>query len=237
MTEILVKSPILGKSTGRRAFLGSISFGGAALALAGCQSFPQLSLTDAIQRLLYLSSERAFDRMLQRDGFWDQQVAQLGLDGLLGARGGVLNSILTSALFKDRLYDAFGEVAYRGAARAAPLVTDAVRVIGVRGAMDLVSGGPRAATSYLRGQMGARLIDVMVPELGQAMRVANDPLVGQALSALTGVDLPQVASRVAATVDDVIWREIGNEEAEIRRDPRATRDPVLIGVFGPGARY
>ena len=229
MTDILVQT------TGRRAFLGGISLGGAALALAGCQSFPALSLTDAIQRLLYLSSERAFDRMLQQNGFWDQQVAQLGLDNVLGARGGVLNSILTSALFKDRLYDAFGEIAYRGAARAAPLVTDAVRVIGVRGAIDLVNGGPRAATSYLRGEMGVRLIDAMVPELGDAMRVANDPLVGQALSALVGVNVPQVANRVATSIDNTIWGEIGNEEAAIRRDPAATRDPVLIGVFGSGA--
>ena len=230
MTDILVKP------TGRRAFLGSVSIGGATLALAGCQSFPALSLTDAIQRLLYLSSERAFDRMLQQNGFWDQQVAQLGLDNVLGARGGVLNSILTSALFKDRLYDAFGEVAYRGAARAAPIVTDAVRVIGVRNAIDLVNGGPRAATSYLRGQMGMRLIEAMVPELGDAMRVANDPLVGQALSALVGVDVPQVANRVATSIDNTIWGEIGNEEAEIRRDPGATRDPVLIGVFGGANR-
>jgi len=231
MTDILIKP------TGRRAFLGSVSLGGAALALAGCQSFPALSLTDAVQRLLYLSSERAFDRMLQQNGFWDQQVAQLGLDNVLGARGGVLNSILTSALFKDRLYDAFGEVAYRGAARAAPIVTDAVRVIGVRNAVDLLNGGPRAATSYLRGQMGMRLVEAMVPELGEAIRVANDPLVGQALSALAGVDVPQVANRVATSIDNTIWAEIGNEEAEIRRDPGATRDPVLIGVFGGGARY
>ncbi|MDG6078589.1 DUF4197 domain-containing protein [Erythrobacter litoralis] len=229
MTDILVQP------TGRRAFLGSISLGGAALALAGCQSFPALSLTDAIQRLLYLSSERAFDRMLQQNGFWDQQIAQLGLDNVLGARGGVLNSILTSALFKDRLYDAFGEIAYRGAARAAPIVTDAVRVIGVQGAIDLVNGGPRSATSYLRGQMGTRLIEAMVPELGDAMRVASDPLVGQALSALAGVNVPQVANRVATSIDNTIWGEIGNEEAEIRRDPGATRDPVLIGVFRGGA--
>ena len=226
---------ILEKTTGRRSFLGGMSLGGAALALSGCAGLPGFSLTDAIQRLLYLSSERAFDRMLQQNGFWDQQVAQLGLDNVLGARGGVLNTILTSALFKDRLYDAFGDIAYRGAERAAPLVTDAVRVIGVRNAIDLVNGGPRAATSYLRGQMGMRLIDAMVPELGDAMRVANDPLVGQALSALVGVDVPQVANRVATSIDNTIWGEIGKEEAEIRRDPAATRDPVLASVFGGGS--
>jgi hypothetical protein len=76
----------------------------------------------------------------------------------------------------------------------------------------------------------------MVPELGQAMRVASDPLVGQALAALSGVDVPQVAARVATTIDDTIWREIGAEEAAIRANPRATGDPLIIGVFGAGAR-
>ena len=61
-------------------------------------------------------------------------------------------------------------------------VTDAVRVIGFQNAIDLVRGGPTAATSYLRGSMGSRLIDAMVPELGQAMRVAQDPLVGELLA-------------------------------------------------------
>lgn len=230
MTDILVKP------TGRRAFLGGLSLGGAALALPGCAGLPGFSMVDAVQRILFLSSERAFARMLQPDGFWDQQVATVGLEGLLGARGGVLSSILTSALFKDRLYDAFGDIAYEGADRAAPLVTEAVRTIGIRNAIDLVNGGPTAATAFLRGSMGSSLIEAMVPELGTAMRVAQDPLVGQALAALTGVDIPTVSSRVATRIDDTIWREIGVEEAAIRADPAETRDPLIIGVFGAGSR-
>ena len=227
---------ILERPTGRRAFLGSVTAGGAGLALAGCASLPGFSMVDAVQRILFLSSERAFARMLQPDGFWDEQVAAVGLDNLLGARGGVLQTILTSALFKNRLYDAFGDIAYEGAYRAAPLVTETVRTIGIRNAIDLVNGGPTAATGFLRSAMGASLIEAMVPELGQAMRVANDPLVGQALAALTGVNIPQVSSRVASRIDDTIWREIGVEEAEIRRNPQSTRDPLIIGVFGAGSR-
>ena len=226
MTDILVKP------TGRRAFLGGITLGGAALALPGCAGLPGYSLTDAIQRLLFLSSERAFSRMLDSGGFWDEQVARVGLENLLGARGGVLSSILTSSLFKDRLYDAFGDIAYEGADRAAPLVTEAVRTIGIQNAIDLVNGGPTAATAFLRGSMGSTLIEAMVPELGDAMRLAQDPLVGQALSALSGVNISQVASRVSTGIDDTIWREIGFEETAIRRDPQATRDPLIIGVFG-----
>lgn len=230
MTDILVRP------TGRRAFIGGLTLGGAALALPGCASYGGFGMVDAIQRLLFLSSERAFARMLDQGGFWDEQVATVGLDGFLGARGGVLSRTLTSALFKDRLHDAFGDIAYRGAERAAPLVTDAVRVIGIQNAIDLVNGGPTAATAFLRGSMGTTLIDAMVPEVGTAMRVAQDPLVGQALAALTGVDVPQVAGRVSTNIDDAIWREIGVEEAAIRRDPRSTNDALIIGVFGAASR-
>lgn len=227
---------IIPHHTNRRAFIGGIFAGGALLALPACSSFGGFGLTDAVQRLLFLSSERAFVRMLQPEGFWDEQVAQIGLGGLLGTRGDVLGRILTSALFKDRLVDAFGEVAYEGAERAAPLVADAVRVVGVQNAIDLVRGGPTAATAFLRGSMGSRLVEAMIPELGQAMRVAQDPLVGQALAALTGVDVPQVATRIATNIDDTIWREIGSEEAAIRANPEATRDPLIIGVFGAAAQ-
>ena len=227
---------ILTRPTGRRAFLGGLSLGGAGIALSGCTGLPGFSMVDAVQRILFLSSDRAFARMLQPDGFWDEQVATIGLDNLLGARGGVLASILTSSLFKNRLYDAFGDIAYEGAERAAPLVTEAVRTIGIRNAIDLVRGGPTAATAFLRGSMGTSLIEAMVPELGDAMRVAQDPLVGQAIAALSGIDIPQVASRVSSRIDDTIWREIGVEEAAIRADPQSTRDPLIIGVFGAGSR-
>ena len=222
--------------TARRSFLGGITLGGAALALPGCAGLPGFSMVDAVQRILFLSSERAFERMLQADGFWDNQVAEIGLESLLGARGGVLSRILTSNLFKDRLADAFGDIAYEGAYRAAPFVTDAVRTIGVQNAVDLVRGGPTAATDFLRGSMGQSLLEAMVPALGDAMRVANDPLVGEALAALTGVNIPQVSSRIASRIDNTIWREIGFEEAAIRRNPDPTRDPLIIGVFGAGSR-
>lgn len=224
----------LEQPTGRRAFLGGLTLGGAALALPSCAGLPGFSMVDAVQRILFLSSERAFGRMLQSDGFWDSQVAQLGLGNLLGTRGDVLSRILTSSLFKNRLEGAFADIAYEGAERAAPLVTEAVRTIGIQNAIDLVRGGPTAATSFLRGSMGTSLVEAMVPELGDAMRVASDPLVGELLRGLTGVDLAGATTRFANNIDNTIWREMGVEEAAIRANPRETNDPLIIGVFGVG---
>lgn len=215
----------------RRGFLAGIGAAGV-LALPGCATYGGYSFTDAVARLLFLSSERAFDQMAAPGGFWDQQIAQIGFEDMLGARGGVLARILTSGLFKDRLARALAPIAYRGAQRAAPVVADTIRVIGFDNAIDLVRGGPTAATSYLRGEMGNRLIDTMLPEVGDGLRLAQDPIVGQALAALTGVDIPQIAGSFSSEVNDVIWQQMGMEEAEIRANPRSTNDPLIMGVFG-----
>ena len=216
----------------RRAFLAGTLATSGAVALSACASgFGGFSFVDAVQRLLFLSSERAFDRMTSSGGFWDQQVAQLGLGQFLGGRGDVLSRILTSALFKNRLENAFGDIAWDASRRAAPVVADTIRTIGYQNAVDLIRGGPTSATSFLRTNMGSRLIDVMAPDVGSALRVASDPLVGELLSALAGVNTTTVATGFADKIDDVIWDQIGLEEAAIRRDPRSTNDPVLISVL------
>ncbi len=213
--------------------------GGAAsallLTLPACASIPGFGLTDAIQRILSLSSQRAFARLTEPDGYWDSQIAQVGLSSFLGGSGNSLGSLLTSGLFKGRLQSAFAGIAEKGANAAAPIVTDAVRNISIADAAALVGGGPTAATSFLQGQLGDGLIGALVPELGGALSIASDPLVGQAITALTGKDVSAMANRVSSSVDTAIWREIGVEEAAIRANPRATNDPLLIGVFGAGS--
>jgi hypothetical protein len=221
----------------RRALLAGVAGGGALLLLPACASTGGgYSMEEAVRRLLLLAADNAFARLTAPGGFWDEQVARIGLDQLLGARGNTLSRILTSQLFKDRLEERFAGFAIEASFRAAPVVTDAVRVIGFANAIELVRGGPSAASTYLRGEMGTALLDAMVPELGEAIRLAEDPLVGEALGALTGVRVGEVASRIGREVDDAIWGEIAAEEAAIRADPRATRDPLLIGVFGLGSR-
>lgn len=217
----------------RRALLGGAAGGMTLLLLPGCATYDGgFSMEEAVRRLLLLASENAFARLTAPGGFWDKQVARVGLNQFLGARGDVLSRILTSALFKDRLEERFATFAIDASYRAAPVVTDAVRVIGFQNAIDLVRGGPSAASTYLRQEVGTALIDAVVPELGDAIRLTRDPLVGEAINALAGVNVGDIATRIGREVDDAVWGEIAREEEAIRANPQATRDPVLIGVFG-----
>jgi len=231
-------SEIISTPLARRNVLAGIA-GAGLLALPGCTSLGALGggfgLTDAIRRILLLSSDRAFARLTAPGGFWDDQVGRIGLSNVLGARGDIVSGILTSALFKSRLEGALADVAVEGATRAAPLVADAVRVVGVQNAVALVRGGPTAATSFLQNEMGGQLVEAMVPELGEALRLSQDPIIGQALAALTGVDIGGIANSFSGRINDTIWSEIGREETAIRANPGATNDPLIIGVFGAGA--
>jgi len=216
--------------TGRRNFLAGAAAAGL-LTLPACSGFGGYSLIQAVRDLLELSTQRAFARLMAPDGFWDNQLARLALPDLLGSRGNVLQSILTSVVFKDRLQREFNRVAERGARRAAPIVAETVRAIGVDNALAILRGGPTAATGFLRNAMAGSLVDAMAPELGDALRISQEPLVGQALAALTGVDVSTVARDFSVDVDNAIWGEIGREESAIRADPASTNDPGLIAVL------
>lgn len=216
----------------RRTLLGGVT-SVAVLAVAGCASYPSFSLEEAVRRLLFLSTDRAFARLLAPGGFWDDQVTRLALPETIGNRGGVLARVLTGPFVKDRLQRAFNDMAYDAAERAAPAVTDAVRTIGIRNALALLRGtNPMGATAFLHQEMGTSLVEIMVPEFGDAIRVSREPLVGQLLAALTGVDVDGIANSLAYEADNAIFRAIGREEAAIRADPRSTNDPMLMAAFG-----
>lgn len=220
----------IGSPIARRTFLAG-SLAGGVLLLPGCTSLGGFSMTEALKRLLTISSERAFAKLTAPGGFWDSEVARFDLPEMFSGSGGVLKGLLTSGAFKTQLQRQLNVVAEKGAERAAPLVLEAVRNISIPDAVGIIRGGPTAATTYLRGQMGPALVNAMVPGLGDALRLSSDPVLGQAIRALSGVNISGIAQSVATRADNSIWSQIGLEETGIRANPQSTNDPLLIGVF------
>jgi hypothetical protein len=206
----------------------------AMLSLPGCQSMGGFSLVDAIRRILSLSSQNAFAQLLQPGGFYDSNVSRIDLPERFGGSGGggILSAVLQSRSFRDKLQRQLNRAAEKGAERAAPLVADAVRNVSIEDAAALVSGGPFAATSFLRGKMGPALVDAMLPGISDGLRLFDDQTISRAVQSVTGFDIGSLAADVNGKVDNAIWSAIGYEESAIRANPQKTNDPVLIGVFG-----
>lgn len=214
----------------RRAILTG-AMAGTLLFASGCASVSPLSYDEAVRRLLVMASQDAFARLVAPDGFWDSAVARIELPDTFGKRGSIMEGMLKSAAVRERLQREMNRFAEDGARRAAPVVADTIRTIGIRNAMALIKGDPTAATSFLRDSMGTSLVGVMVPELEGVMKASRDPLLNQAVSLLTGVKIGDAANALAVAADNAIWHEIGVSEARIRANPRATNDTVLMAAL------
>lgn len=186
----------------------------------------------AVRRLMELSSDRAFAKLTQPDGFWNSTVARIDLPVLFARPGNRLEGPLRSPAFRETLQHELNKLAEAGAAKAAPRVAHVARSLAVHDAGAILHGTSNtAATTYLRQAVGPALVNAMIPALQQEMIASRNPVLMQAVAALKGVDLTDAAHALALGADNAIWYQIGASEAEIRTDPSLGNDPALIAAL------
>jgi hypothetical protein len=192
------------------------------------------NLEPAIRRLLTLSSQRAFARLLTEEGFFRDDVARIQPPPQLG--GATLTATLAVALgtraVQDRLLRVVNQAAGEGARRAAPAVYDSIRDMTIADALSIARGGPTAATDHLARSMGERIFDSLFPGVGESLRLAENGVVQRALQFATGINFPGLQADVTRKTAAALYRAIGREEAAIRADPGSAGDPVLAAMFG-----
>ncbi|MGF1550771.1 MAG: DUF4197 domain-containing protein [Sphingomonadaceae bacterium] len=207
------------------------------LALPGCARTLGglgLPLEDAIRRILTLSSQRAFARLLRDNGFFEHDLARVELPPALGGpgAGGLLAQLLRSSTVQNQLLRLVNGAAADAAEAAAPVVYDSIQDMTIVDALGIVRGGSTAATAYLEGRIGDRIVDILFPGVGNALRILDSGILTQALGAATGIDFAGLQRDVTGKTARGIWAAIDREEAAIRADPRATGDPLIGSVFG-----
>ena len=198
------------------------------LALPGCASLPGFGMVDALRRLLTLSSQRAFARLLQEDGFFADEAARIPLPG----GGAIAGALLRTPIVQNQLLRLMNRAAANAAEVAAPMVYDSIRSMSFGDAVSLVRGGPTAATDFLQRAMGNAIVDAMFPGVGSALRSLDNGILNQVIRTATGIDFAGLQRHVTESAASGIYRAIGREEAAIRANPRATGDPLIMGVFG-----
>lgn len=198
------------------------------LALPGCASLPGFGMVDALRRLLTISSQRAFAHLLQENGFFEDEAARIPLP----AAGALASALLRTPFVQDQLLHLMNRAASNAAETAAPIVYDAIRNMSFGDAVSLVRGGPTAATDFLERSMGNAIVDAIFPGVGNALRTFDNGVLNQVVRTATGIDFQGLQRHVTAGTARGIYRAIGREEAAIRANPRATGDPLIIGVFG-----
>jgi hypothetical protein len=206
------------------------------LALPGCATRlgDLAGLEDSIRRLLTLSSQRAFARLLTEEGFFRDDIARIAPPPQLGGRAvtAALAVALGTRAVQERLLRVVNSAAEEGARHAAPVVYASIRDMAIADAASIVRGGPTAATDYLARTMGERIFDAIFPAAGEALRLAENGVIQRVLLVATGINFPGLQADVTRKTSAALYRAIGREETAIRADPAAAGDPLLARLFG-----
>jgi hypothetical protein len=205
------------------------------LALPGCTTLGSLGgfgFEDAIRRILTISSQRAFARLVQDNGFFQDELARVPLPPQLGNAGGIASVLLGSSAVQNQLLSLMNRAAANAAEAAAPVVYDSIRSMSITDAISIVRGGPSAATAYLQRSMGDAIVNAMFPGVGRALQAFDNGIVNQIVQSATGINFAGLQNHVTRSAAQGIYRAIGREEAAIRANPQSSGDPVLTGVFG-----
>lgn len=218
----------------RRQLLGAAALA-PLLSLPGCAGTGGFSLVEAIRRLLSLASQRALAALMQENGFLDSEFAKISVPDQLGGAvtGGLVAALLRTDAFRSRLERQLNRAAEKGATLAAPLIADAVSTLTVADALTVVRGpSSSAATTKLYDAVSGRVVNAMLPGISDGLKLLDSAVVTQALKLATGIDFAGLRDDVSRKATDAIFAMIAYEEAEIRANPKATGDPLLIAVFG-----
>ena len=213
----------------RRSLIAALAL----LPLAACATpLGRYTVEDAVRRLLQLSSERAFARLTEPGGFYDDQLTRIVPPDLSGGRGGaVLSALLRTNAVRNQVARSLNDVAVDLADNATPIGMDAVQRMTLADAVSVLRGGPTAATDLLAREARGSVVEALLPGASRALRSDMFEMLSAALSASGGRDYAALADNVSGQIGDAIFRAIGREEAEIRRDPGATRDPILMALL------
>jgi hypothetical protein len=205
------------------------------LAVPGCTTVGDYAgpgLAEAIRRLLTTSSQRAFARLVQAEGFFADDLARVRLPDQLGGSGAIASALLRTAAVQNQLLQVMNRAASAAAEGAAPLVYETISNMSISDAMGLARGGPTAATDYLQQAMGTAIVDAMFPGVGSALRAFDNGVVGRLAQAATGVDFSGLQRHVAEQAAGGIYRAIGREEAALRANPNSIGDPLIARLLG-----
>jgi hypothetical protein len=194
-------------------------------------------MASAIKASLELGSTRAADLLSKTGGYSQHPVYRIELPQNLQSIASRLRQLgLGSQL--DRVESLMNQGAEQAASEAKAVFVDAVRAMTVTDAVGIVRGGDTAATEYFRRQTEASLrqryqpiIQRNLEQLGFYRQYQQLLTAYKALPISNKPDL-DLEQHVLTQSLDALFKQVGEEEKAIRKDPLGRGSSAIAAVFG-----
>jgi hypothetical protein len=192
---------------------------------------------DGLKEALTKGAEFAAKSASKEDGFYKNQLILIPFPEEAKVMEEKLRAIGMGHLVDDFVMT-LNRAAENAAKSAAPIFIDAVKSMSLKEGWDILRGDDRAATSFLESRTKDNLTQTFLPVVKTALQTVDvtskwTPVVNAynkiPLVKKLNPDLEVYTTEKAVRGMFVL---IGEEEAKIRKDPKARITPLLEKVFG-----
>lgn len=205
-------------------------------------AFPARALSESdaaagVRAALERAGTAAVQRLGRKDGFWGHKALRIGLPPPLDSAAQVMKAMGLGKRVGE-LELAINRAAETAVAGSLDLVRGAVRSMTVDDALGIVRGGDTAVTQFFERKTREPLTLRFRPIVDEATRKhalaeKYDAVAQRAAGAgLVKGEQASIGAYVTDKALDGLYRTIGEEERQIRRDPVATGSALLKQVFG-----
>jgi hypothetical protein len=194
-----------------------------------------------VKELLTVAADQAVKAVAKQDGFTGNKSIRIGIPSDLEH----LPTYIAKYGYQPQI-DAFilslNRAAEKGATKAAPLFSDAIRETVFDDPGKILNGGDTAATDYFRGKNFEKLFNAFRPAIIEGMNEAG--VLGAYRELLAKYDEESVLvfpvdkwdfdmeGYVTGKTLDGLFAMMGDEEKKIRKEPTARTTELLRKVFG-----
>src|SRR5262245_20519648 len=211
--------------------------GAKVLALLAAGALSAATTASGLKDALRVATEQAVASTSKTGGFLDNPQIRIPLPGKLETMATALRAVGMSAQV-DELEVAMNHAAEKAAGEATPVFTRALTDMSFEDATGILNGGDTAATKYFQKTTSAELKTRFRPIVDQAMAQTGvvkqyDALVASyASTPFASAPKLDLGSYVTDEALSGLFKVMGDEEKQIRRDPAARTTSLLKEVFG-----
>ena len=214
-----------------------MTLGAKVLALLAAGALSAATTASGLKDALRVATEQAVASTSKTGGFLDNPEIRIPLPGKLETMATALRAVGMGAQV-DELEVSMNHAAEKAAAEATPVFTKALTDRSFKDAAGILNGGDTAATKYFQKTTSAELATRFRPIVDQAMAQTGvvkqyDALVSSyASTPFASAPKLDLGGYVTDQALAGLFKVMGDEEKQIRKDPAARTTSLLKEVFG-----
>lgn len=189
-----------------------------------------------LKQALELGVTDGVDILGKKNGFFKDQAVKILLPNELQKVDKTLRSIGLGALADEGL-KVLNRAAEDAVVEAKPIFVSAIKGLTFQDAMGLLKGGNQSATSYLKNKTTAQLTTAFQPKIQSSLdKVGANDIWANIIQKYNSIPLvkpvnPNLTQYVTQKTLDGLFKKIGKEELDIRKNIGARTTPLLRKVF------